>query len=342
MKKMKKAMSAILAAAMVMSMGMTAMAAVSTNVESVTFKKAYTVKGNSTAVTFPYETLEFTVEENSANPELNKKITIGTNKDDKHSVVANEDTLTINLPRYTKVGKYLYTVTEKDVKTQGVEYTAETFRVVVLAYHNPVDYDDIITDCSIQKADGSAKLDTITNIYDLGTLAVKKTVSGNLADKSKEFNVTVTFKTEDGKIVNSDITYDANNDGTIGSDETISKGWTGEKSVVISLHHDETITFKDIPAGVTYTVVEANYVDLATSANAKENDVNGYDAPAYKFSDEDKTIAQNDEDTVTINNNKESEISTGISLDNMPYLMVLAMVALGLVGFVSKKRSNEF
>jgi len=336
-KSLKRFFAAGLTAAMVMSMGMTAMAAGTINATSVTFKKAYTVTGNTEAVTFPYEKLEFTVEADSANPE-DKLITIGADKDNTHDVIANADTLTINIPKYEKVGQYLYTVTEKDVKTQGVGYKAESFKVEILAYHNPANYDDIITDCAIQKLDGSDKLDTITNTYDLGTLAVKKTVSGNLADQTKEFDVTVTFKTEDGKTVNSDITYDTNTEGV----KTIEKGWTGEKAVVISLRHNETITFKDIPAGVTYTVEEADYVSLASDTNARENDENGYDDPKYTYSDEDKAITQSDEDTVTINNNKESEINTGISLDNMPYFMVLALVALGLVGFVSKKRSIEF
>ena len=44
---------------------------------------------------------------------------------------------------------------------------------------------------------------------------------------------------------------------------------------------------------------------------------------------------------MTITNNKGVEVDTGISLDNMPYIMMLAMAALGTLGFVSKKRKEE-
>ena len=54
------------------------------------------------------------------------------------------------------------------------------------------------------------------------------------------------------------------------------------------------------------------------------------------------TVTEFVDDAVVITNNKGVVVDTGISLDNMPYIMVLALLALGLVGFVSKKRSMEF
>ena len=53
-------------------------------------------------------------------------------------------------------------------------------------------------------------------------------------------------------------------------------------------------------------------------------------------------ISADDNDNIIIVNNKGTEVDTGITLDNMPYILILTVVAIGAVGFVSKKRSSEF
>ncbi|MBR5268098.1 MAG: LPXTG cell wall anchor domain-containing protein [Lachnospiraceae bacterium] len=44
---------------------------------------------------------------------------------------------------------------------------------------------------------------------------------------------------------------------------------------------------------------------------------------------------------VAITNTKGAVVDTGISLDNMPYLMALALTFIGGLGFISKKRKEE-
>ena len=76
---------------------------------------------------------------------------------------------------------------------------------------------------------------------------------------------------------------------------------------------------------MTYTVTESDYT------------ADGYDAAAYEFGDDNKKI-DSAEDKVTITNNKGTTVDTGVFLDSLPYIMLLAIVGVGATLFVSKKR----
>lgn len=364
MKKMKKAMSAILASAMVMSMGMTAMADTSDNVTAstateFTFKKNYVVSSASNAAkatVLPQETLTFTIDGASNNPD-DTMISI---KDDTNKIGSqNPASIVLTIPSYTKVGKYNYTVKENMGTTQGVTYAGAyvTFGVQVVATYNTA-HTAIETQVVFTTVDGTTnnKIDSITNIYELGALDVSKEVTGNLGSTTKDFNVDVTFTVEDGKTVLSDITYV---DGQETKSIPYSKLSDGTETVTVTVKDGETVKFTNIPYGVTWKVDEQDYTQGDINAE------NGYDAPSYAVNGTKVTTTKKEmvdgqekevevdvenvsnkisteKDAVKITNNKGTSVDTGISLDNMPYFMVLAMVALGLVGFVSKKRSNEF
>ena len=98
------------------------------------------------------------------------------------------------------------------------------------------------------------------------------------------------------------------------------------------LKHGETITIANLPYGVTYTVVEDDYTTEAKG---------GYDEASYVWSDETNKKIDSETDTVVITNNKGVTVDTGINLDSLPYIMILAVAALGMVGFVAKKRKEE-
>ena len=83
---------------------------------------------------------------------------------------------------------------------------------------------------------------------------------------------------------------------------------------------------------MTYTVEEADYTQ------GELNGENAYDAPEYNFSDTTKAIAAEDADTVEIVNNKETDVDTGIVMDSMPYIVILAVAVFGMVAMVAKKR----
>lgn len=45
--------------------------------------------------------------------------------------------------------------------------------------------------------------------------------------------------------------------------------------------------------------------------------------------------------SVTITNEKEGEVDTGVVLNNMPYILVLAVLAAGVAVFIIRKRRED-
>ncbi|MDD6233366.1 MAG: FctA domain-containing protein, partial [Frisingicoccus sp.] len=231
-----------------------------------------------------------------------------------------EKNITITLPEYTAVGVYTYTFSENDGGTAGVTYRsgAITLVVTVIEQNGKVRVAAVHTDGETEE-----KSDEFDNEYSAGSLSVTKNVTGIMGDQQKEFTVKVTFNAPTGDTVREAITYV---DGA--ETKTIDADWTGSKEVDITLKHGETVTFTNIPYGVTYTVVENNYTAEADG---------GYDEASYDFDDNNKRIDSASE-SVTITNNKGGTVDTGINMDSMPYILILAFAFVGLFVFVSKKR----
>lgn len=230
--------------------------------------------------------------------------------------------ITIELPIYDSVGIYTYTFTETDGGTAGVTYRSDAITLVVTV----IEQDGKVRVATVHtEGEGEDKSDEFNNVYSAGSLSVKKTVTGIMGDQQKEFTVKVTFNAPEGDTVREAITYvDGADTKTIAAGE----GWTDSKAVEITLKHNETVTFTNIPYGVTYNVVENNYTAEADG---------GYDAASYIFDDNNKRIDSASEN-VTITNNKGGDIDTGINMDSMPYILLLAVACMGLIVFISKKR----
>ena len=259
MKCMKKFLALMLAGVMTLGMGTVALAdgeTTGTNTsKAATYDaviKTYEVTGSEDPILYPAETLHFTSVADTANPDGGRAnlsiddLTVKGNSDQK---------LTINVPSFNKVGIYHFTISETAGSTQGVTYTEETIAVSVMVEY---DYNDTDKDGYLMTAtvgitanEAREKENTFTNEYGVGSLAVTKNVTGNLGDTSKEFDVTVTFTS--AKTVASAISYTVDDvNKTIAASAWVN----GTASVKIALKDGETVTFKDIPDGVTYTVVE--------------------------------------------------------------------------------------
>ena len=250
---------------------------------------------------------------------------------------AADGSFTIVLPEYRSVGIYYYTVTQTEGNTAGVKYDTRTMIVKVTVIQPGEDEVRVaFATASLADKDGNlvtdAKTATFVNTYSAGSLSVTKRVEGNLGDRDKEFTVNVEFTapvdapgTYD--VVNSTISYNVDAD-----EETISPVWTDNKaSVQIHLRHDETVTFTNIPYGVTYIVTEEDYTS------------EGYEEEVIAYSDDTnkKIDADTPNDTVTITNTKESTVDTGIVLDSLPYVLLIAVAVVGVVIFTARKRSHR-
>ena len=226
-----------------------------------------------------------------------------------------------------KVGVYEYTLHEVNRNNAGVTYYENNIKLVVTVIQG--ENGKLRIAAVHTEAANGEKSDTFENTYSANSLPVKKVVTGNLGDKEKLFDVTVTLKNNTGKTMASDISYTAG-----GKENTIkASDWDGTTVTKnIQLKNDQTITFTNLPFGVEYAVTEADY----TGNNG------GYDAPKYEYKNNDKKISVADQ-SVTITNNKNSDnIDTGINLTTLPYILVFAgvIVIAGAV-FITRRRKYE-
>lgn len=335
--KMKKIAAIIFSAAMVLNMGAAAMAEGSITVgdktysdsTTVTIDKVYKLVGEGTS---PAETFTLTqigegvvVDGDAPSAPALETITGATYASGAASANGTSGTITVELPTYTTVGVYEYTLQETNNNTAGVTYRPETIKLVVTVMQGD---DGKVRVAAVHTEESGQKKDTFDNTYSAGSLAVTKNVTGNMGDKDKEFTVKVTFNAPNGKSIREAITY---TDGT--EEKTIPANWgDGTASADITLKHGETVTFENIPYDVTYTVVENDYT------------ADGYDVASYKMNGIDASdgsgMIDSAADTVEITNNKGGEVDTGINLDSMPYIMILCLVAVCAVVLFVRKRTS--
>lgn len=360
--KLKKLFAGVVAAAMIATMSFPAFAdGDKITVESdntFKIKKTYSVSENAVA---PNEDFTFTVVKDSVS---NSSITdaqfkkagkyeVTVKSTANHTSTGTTD-FVMQLPEYDKPGTFVYKLTEDDNAVAGVTYDDATYYLTVYAFQKAGSTsagNDI--ECKVRldkggvKRDGEDghKVDAINNSYTAAPLSVSKTVTGNMGDKSKYFDFTVTFKAPTGKKVKSTITVsgvgEANevkvDNVALTGDKTITFGENEtSKTVTFKLKNGETINFTNLPKELTYTVEEANY-----SSDGYKTFI-GSDTDTEKRSTGDLTVNSGDAISVAYTNqNGETILDTGVILDNAPYILMLAVVAGGAMTLVIKKRREE-
>lgn len=209
-------------------------------------------------------------------------------------------TAIITLPdNYSSVGVYTYSFKEIPGKTAGVTYYDKEIKLVVTVLQG--ENGRLRVAAVHTEAEGGDKAYKFPNEYSAGSLAIAKVVTGNMGDKEKYFKVSVTLTGEKEK------DYAASYSVTGGSYEENPEIIEIGIPTDFYLKHDDTITIENLPYGVTYTVVEDDYT---TDEEGKKN----YDKAAYTLSDENCKI-DSASDTVTITNNKDTDIDTGVLLE---------------------------
>ena len=160
------------------------------------------------------------------------------------------------------------------------------------------------------------------------SLVIKKLVEGDSADKTKDFTFKLTFtkaSTDDqGTFV-----------GQVGS---TSYTFENGKEKTITLHHDQSLVFDNLPAGTRYKLVKSGSQGYKATASYNENGVirNQTGTASADFTQTSILVGEKTNDN-TITNSLPNVTPTGLLIDNLPFIL---MIGLGLAGFVvlSKKR----
>lgn len=252
--------------------------------------------------------------------------------------------VTVTAASYQSVGCYYYEFREKAGNTAGVTYAADTYAIRVAVVNDDASAGALkIGNVKLYSVneDGSLgqKAENVTNEYAAGSLSVKKTVTGNMGDRNKEFTVKVTFTAPAGTEIHAPIAI-STSAGITGNptEAEINSAKTGATASV-KVKDGTTIVFSNIPKGVVYQV--------------KETQAEGYQTPKYNGAESDGgqtgtiTDAAGGTGTlgmtqsVTIENRKETTIDTGIFLSNLPYVLVLAGIAAAAPLFLAGKKRRD-
>lgn len=205
-----------------------------------------------------------------------------------------------------KTGDYYYRVSEKNTGISGIVYD-ESFYIIKIhvdAEKNTATLLDILKNGS--ESLGNEAVAAFINKSAV-SVTVTKTVTGGLGDINKAFEF-------DSKVVL--------DDGTTYSSETF---W---------LAHNDVKELKNIPLETKLQIQEKNaerYTTTVTVGGREIAAVNG----VY-------TVDINTGDIViAVENNKEAVPDTGISMDTLPYILIMLAVIGGIVFTVIRKRKDD-
>lgn len=157
----------------------------------------------------------------------------------------------------------------------------------------------------------AATTKTVTNTLQTMEVTIKKVVAGNFGDHTKDFAFTVTSD----KAFSADTGYVLSN---------------SNKTASFDLKHNGSVTLR-VQAGATLTIAETNAQDYTMRLAADKG----------KVTENRYTVSENDA-TITVTNTKDTEVDTGITLDSLPYILLLVLAVLGGIFFLAKhKRRRE-
>ena len=223
--------------------------------------------------------------------------------------------ITVALPEYTNVGVYEYTLQEVAGTTAGVAYYGKTIKLVVTVVNGT---DGNIRVAAVHTEDeGGTKSSEFINTYRAGTLKVSKTVAGNLGDKNKYFEFKVTLTGENGK------TYGASYAVTGGSKDDNPKSIVIGQETTFMLKHGDTLSIANLPYNVTYTVTETADADYETTKTGDTGTINAA------------------EHTAAFTNTKEGSIDTGVTTENLPYVLLIGFVVLAGAALLIKRKAHN-
>lgn len=250
--------------------------------------------------------------------------------------------ISVTLPNYQKVGVYTYQVKETKGYTLGMTYDETTYTMTVNVV-NAIGVDGKIDDtnkvCYVYFKNGTEKIAGIKNTYNAGTLNVTKDVEGNMGDRSADtkFDFKVVLSVPTGFAMNSTLTIP---DGaTIVWNETHTVA-----TVTAKLSHSETLSIGNIPYGMTYVVNEMDGEGENATAVANGNK-NGnyevkYDSKQNGTIDKEHVDGEAVVSTTVTNTFGETNVDTGVILDNAPYIALMMVVVAGAAVMIIKKRRH--
>lgn len=275
----------------------------------------------------PTETYTFTIGTGTVtNSQATVAPTFGD--DTTFTITVNEGvtsgTYVLNLPEFKHVGVYTYPITETEGSTAGIIYDTASNNLVITVINNPkfgeTDEPEFLRLVTLTDEENENKVEAFENTFQAGNLSIYKEVTGNMGEKDRYFDITITLNAPAGKNIS---TVPVIYDGGKYKDQVVNFA-NGTAILNLEIKDGDTITIENLPYGVTWSFSEE---DLGDEYVVTDRMANG-------------TISAGTV-TNTIINDKDRTVETGITLDNLPYLIILAVVIGGLILFVTRRRLSH-
>ena len=215
---------------------------------------------------------------------------------------------------------YFYSVEEQIQSGTGFElngatitYNAEKKEVIIGRTSN---WQHVATlEYSVSEADDPEI--ALTNVYEkaVADVTVRKTVTGSMADREKPFDFTVSVN-KDGE----DASFTVDGVKHIGS-------------AAFTVKDGESVLIGNVPVGSSLTVTEADYTGERYEASYT---LDGADAVASNSVTVRSVTA--DGHHITFTNRKDVIPDTGVTVDTLPYVLILGTVAVCFTALVLRRR----
>lgn len=380
--KLKKFFAGVLAAAMMLTVGATSAFAAKYTVENgamlkpdndghayLTLTKTVEVT-NGTApddMTFKFEvkdstgkllaepSVEFKASEDGAGTAPNKVYSNGT----------YNRTFNIDVAALTEgkdVGIYTFTVSEEVYGYQSMNPTRTNPLTLVVTKVNATGkigegygyYVALHTDAEATDDNKIPATEAFKNVYgskdgsdNVRNLTLSKTVRGDFANLNTTFDFKVKFFAKND-VANSNYKGPRVTELTGGNsdDITVNSYLQLDEVYTVTLKHNGSVKFDNLPDGIQYEIYEDNSAYSATDSAVKLNKENvdyTVTVEGVQFNENSERVTSSvtaDVNAAFTNTNKATP-DMGVVLDNAPYIAMLAIVAIGGVALMLNKRRRD-
>lgn len=245
------------------------------------------------------------------------------------------------------VGEYVYTVTETQDpanKVENVTYDSSeyTLRVYVVNKNDNLEVEKI----TAEKAGTKTAKILFKNTYAKkdATLIIEKNTTGTYANKTQQFDFAIAFTKSPTESTlgefNGTITRKGNN-----TSEPVT---TNNGSYNFKLADGDKLQFTDLPVGTTYVVTENGAKDDYTPSvtvieNAQETvkdrvAQNEEQALSTQKENGEKNLIGENTNKVTFTNTYKNVAVTGVIMNNLPFILLVAVAIVAFVSLAVMKR----
>ena len=351
----KKIGAFVLAGTMLLSMGTTVFAAGEPTVPNVNQNGQVPITKDfemADGLATPNVTFKFTAtsETPDALPAMIEDISYaagdkGTLKDEKY--VISKDTAISFQGTWSHVGEYVYTVTETQDpanKVENVTYDSSeyTLRVYVVNKNDNLEVEKI----TAEKAGTKTAKILFKNTYAKkdATLIIEKNTTGTYANKTQQFDFTIAFTKSPTESTLGEFKGTITRKGNNTSEPVI----TNNGSYNFKLADGDKLQFTDLPVGTTYVVTENGAKDDYTPSvtvieNAQETvkdrvAQNEEQALSTQKENGEKNLIGENTNKVTFTNTYKNVAVTGVIMNNLPFILLVAVAIVAFVSLAVMKR----